>query len=157
MTIAAGKKPSAADLVLPAVVTGYGNGSNTITATSWTVLPTNTCTAAITNPHPTAAMRILCTYGGWLSASANDVRMMPAVSGSVTIAAGVGTSAAGWGEVPMADSAAGYAQIQGSFTYDLPVSGTAATFSMQAYRSSGSGTQVVAYPVIRLIPICYVF
>ena len=94
MTIAAGKKPSAADLVLPAVVTGYGNGSNTITATSWTVLPTNTCTAAITNPHPTAAMRILCTYGGWLSASANDVRMMPAVSGSVTIAAGVGTSAA---------------------------------------------------------------
>lgn len=157
MAIAAGKRLSATDLVLPAAVTGYGNGTNTITATAWAVLPTNTCSAAITNTHPTAALRVLVTYGAWSNATANGVRFMPAVTGSVTAAAGIGTTAVGWGEVPFADSTSGYSQRMGSFTIDLPVSGSAATFSIQAYRDAAAGTQTVNYPTLRIVPICFVF
>jgi hypothetical protein len=157
MTIAAGKRLSATDLVLPAVVTGYGSGTNTITATAFAVLPTTTCSASITNTHPTAALRCLVTYAAWMSASANGVRGSLAISGSVTVAAGIGTAAIGWGEIPYCDSTAGNAVRSGSFSIDLPVSGSAATFSWQAYRDAAAGTQTCNYPTIRIVPICFVF
>lgn len=157
MTIRAGARLDATDFDLPDVVTGYGNGTNTITATSFAVLPTTTCTAAITNPHPTAAMLTLVTFGAWMSASANAVRCCPAVSGSLTIAAGIGGGGPiGWGEVPLC-GAATTNQYSGSFTVELPASANAATFSMQAYRDSATGTQACNYPTIRLVPLRYLF
>jgi hypothetical protein len=157
MTIAAGKRLTATDLVLPAVVTGYGAGTNTITATTFAVLPTNTCSAAITNTHPTASLRVLVTYGAWMSASANGVRGSLAITGSLTIAAGIGTAAIGWGEIPYTDSTAGNAVRSGSFTLDLPVSASACTFSWQAYRDAAAGTQTCNYPTIRILPINFIF
>jgi hypothetical protein len=41
----------------------------------------------------------------------------------------------------------------GMATYSLPASATAATFTMQAYRDSASGTQNVDYPTLRIVPI----
>lgn len=157
MTIRAGARLDATDFDLPDVVTGYGNGTNTVTATAFAVLPTTTCTASITNPHPTAAMLVLVTFGAQMSASANAVRCCPAVSGSTTIAAGVGGGGPiGWGEVPLC-GAATTNQHSGSFTVELPVSANAAEFSMQAYRDSASGTQTCNYPTIRLTPLRFVF
>ena len=153
MTIRAGAKIEAADFSLPTIATGFGNGTNTVTGTTFTNLPTNACTAAITNPHPTANMICLVTWGAWMSASANAIRCCPAVSGSIAIAAGIGVGGPiGWGEVPMSGSSS-YMHHAGSATYALPASATAATFTMQAMRDSASGTQQVDYATIRIIPL----
>lgn len=156
MTRKAGSIVIADDFKLPAVVTGYGNGTNTITATSWADLPTTTCTAAITNSHPTANLICFVEWGAWMVASANAVRCCPAVSGSITIAAGIGLGGPiGWGEIPVTGNAANPQQQIGGATYSLPASITAATFTMRAYRDSASGTQNVNYPTLRIIPLYF--
>lgn len=63
MTRNAGSKITSYDWDLPAVVTAFGNGFNSITATTFTDLPTTSCIAAITNPHPTATMVTLVEFG----------------------------------------------------------------------------------------------
>lgn len=153
MSLLAGAKLDATDLYLPDVVTGYGNGTNTITSTTFANLPTTSCTAAITNPHPTASMLCLVTFGAWLAASANAVRICPAVSGSVTISAGIGGGGpVGWGEVPLSGNA-GTEQHSATIAYELPP-GTA-TFTMQAMRDSATGTQTANYCTLRLAPVRY--
>jgi hypothetical protein len=158
MVVRAGARLDATDFALPDVVaaTAGGTGTNTITATSWAVLPSNTCTAAITNPHPEMALLVEVTYSAWMVATANGVRMALDISGSVTIAPGVGAGAAvGWGEIPFC-GAATTNQYAGSFTVELPVSTTAATFKVYAYRDAASGTQQVNYPTIRIKPLRFV-
>jgi hypothetical protein len=156
MTRLAGSKVLADDFQLPDVVTAFGNGTNTITATSFTDLPTTSCVAAITNPHSTASLVCLVEFGAWMSTTANSVRCCPRVSGSTTIAAGIGAGGPlGWGEIPLAGNNANPQQCMGGATYTLPASATAATFTMQAMRDSASGTQVCNYPTIRIIPLRY--
>lgn len=154
MTLRAGAKVDAVDWDLPDIVTAFGNGTNVVTATSFTDLPTTACIAAITNPHPTAAMIVEVHFGSWLTAGSNIfTRFCPRVSGSVTIAAGIGNGGPiGWGEVP-GHSSTNKLQLMGMATYSLPASGTAATFTVQAYRDSASGTQNVDYPTLRIVPI----
>lgn len=154
MSILAGAKATAVDLTLPDVVTAFGNGTNTVTATTFTDLPTTSCVAAITNPHPTADMLTYVTYSGWATASTNALRFCPRVSGSTTVTAGIGGGlAVGWGEVPRV--IVEYQQYMASATIELPP-GTA-TFTMQAHRESASGTQQLNYPTIRLVPVRYLF
>ena len=156
MTRLAGSKVLADDFQLPDVVTAFGNGTNIITATSFTDLPTTPCVAAITNPHPTASLVCLVEFGAWMNSTGSAVRACPRVSGSTTIAAGIGAGGPlGWGEVPLCGNNAYPQQMMGGATYTLPVSATAATFTMQAMRDSASGTQVCHYPTIRIIPLHY--
>lgn len=157
MAILAGRYVAAADLAVPDAVAGYGSSTNTVTATSWAVLPSSGASAAITNPHPSAALLVWVTWGAWMSANANAVRLCPAVSGSVTIAAGIGGGGpVAWGEIPLA-SVSTSQQFSSMVPYELPASGTAATFVLQAYRDSATGTQTVNYPALRIIPIRYLF
>jgi len=157
MTIRAGSKLDATDLALPDVVTGYANGENTVTATSFADLPTIACAASILNPHPGAAMLVSVFWGAWMSASANSVRCCPRISGSKTLVAGIGGGGAiGWGEIPVTGSSL-YVTGSGHFTTELPASANAAVFTMQAMRDSASGTQKVDYAVIRVVPIRFVF
>jgi hypothetical protein len=158
MTRLAGSKLLADDFQIPDVVTAFGNGTNTITATTFTDLPTNTCVAAITNPHPTASLLVLVEFGCWAVASANAVRMCPRVSGSLTLAAGIGSGGngpIGWGEIPLTANTVNPQQVQGCANYTLPASATPATFTMQAFRDSAAGTQNVNYPTLRIIPLYY--
>lgn len=157
MAIRAGAKLDATDFDLPDVVTGYGNGTNTITATTFTDLPTTACTAAITNPHPTANMLVSVTFGAWLTSTTSSAqRICPRVSGATTIAAGIGNGGPiGWGEVLRTDTNDGYGTKSVTVTYELPP-GTS-TFTMQAYRESAAGTHQVNYPTLRLVPLRYVF
>ncbi len=158
MVIRAGARLDATDFALPDPVaaTAGGAGTNTVTATAWAVLPTNTVTAAITNPHPELPMLCLVTFGAWMSASANGVRAALDISGSLTIAPGIGGGAAiGWGEILFCGASTNN-QYSGSFTIELPVSLTAATFKMHAYRDSATGTQQVNYPTIRVTPLRFV-
>lgn len=156
MAISAGAVIDGTDFTFPSVTTAYGNGTNTVTATTFTVLPTTTCTAAIINPHPSLSMLTLVTYGAWMSVTANDVRMALDISGSITVAAGISASAAvGYGEIPICSTTPSN-HFSGSFTIELPVSVTAATFKVYAMRSSAAGSQVCNYPTIRLIPLRFV-
>lgn len=157
MTIRAGSKLDATDFALPDPVTGYANGENTISSTSFADLPTLACAASIYNPHPGASMLVDVHWGAWMKADANAVRCCPRVSGSKTIAAGIGGGGAiGWGEIPVTGSAA-YVHGHGHFTTELPASANAAVFTMQAMRDTASGTQKVDYAVIRVVPLRYVF
>jgi hypothetical protein len=141
---------------MPDPVTAFGNGLNTVTATTFTDLPTTSCIAAITNPHPTLSMLTLVGFGAWMNASANAIRICPRVSGSITIAAGIGGGGPiGWGEIPETGSASNF-QLSATYTVELPASATAATFTMQAHRDAAAGTQQVNYPTIRLVPLRYV-
>lgn len=157
MAILAGAKVDAIDFDLPDVVTAFGNGTNIITATSFSVLPTNTCTAAITNPHPTANMLLLVSYGAWMNSStSSDVRMALDVSGATVIAAGVGGGAAiGWGEIPLVS--AGQGSIQMAATITVSVAPGTTTFKTYAMRSAASGIHSVNYPTIRLVPLYFLF
>ena len=141
------------DLPDPAGATAGGAGTNTVTATSWAVLPTNTVTVAITNPHPSADMLCWVSYGAWMSASASDVRMGLDVSGSVTIPPGIGSGGPrGWGQILQATAATSQ-QFSGGCTVVVPP-GTA-TFKAYAYRSAASGTQAVNYPTLDVVPVRY--
>jgi len=154
MAILAGGIARGNDLTLPDVVAAHGNGLNTVTATAWANLPTTSCIAAITNPHASADMLTMVTFGCWCFADANAVRVSPAISGSITITPGIGGGAAiGHGEYIRATTA--YEGRMGGWTVELPP-GTA-TFTMQAYRESAAGTQQVNYPTIRLVPLRYLF
>ncbi|MGD2042026.1 MAG: hypothetical protein PVJ28_00130 [Acidimicrobiia bacterium] len=157
MTILAGAKVVAADFDLPDPETAYGNGTNVITATSFTDLPTTSCIAAVTNPHPTANMLCMVTYGAWTtSATSSAQRLCPRVSGAVTIAAGIGGGGPiGWGEVIRTDTDDGYGTKSATVSYELPP-GTS-TFTLQAYREAASGTHQVNYATLRLVPLRYLF
>jgi hypothetical protein len=154
MTLRAGAKVDAVDWDLPDIVSVTGAGTNVITATTTTDLPTTSCIASITNPHPTANLICLVTFGAWFTVGGGiRTRICPRVSGSTTIAAGIaGGGPVGWGEVPMSTIST-QLHVAASATYSLPASATAATFTMQAYRDSASGTQNVDYPTIRIIPL----
>ncbi len=157
MTILAGAKVDATDFDLPDVQTAYGAGTNVITATAFAVLPTTTCTATITNPHPTANMLTLVTWGAWMAAAtANDVRAALDFSGATVIAAGIGGGGAiGWGEILIASTTLPAVHESSTITVELAPGTT--TIKMYAYRSAASGTQNVNYPTIRAVPLRYLF
>jgi len=154
MTRLAGSEVISVDFQVPDIATGYGNGTNSITATSFTDLPTNACSAAITNPHSTADLIVLVEFGAWMYTTGSAVRACPRVSGSVTIAAGIGAGGPlGWGEVIATGNSPNPQQLQGGSYYTLP-NGTA-TFTMQAFRDSASGSQFCNYPTLRLVPLYF--
>lgn len=157
MTLAAGGIVRGNDLILPDRVSAHANGTNTITATSFTDLPTIACSVSITNPHATANMLVLVTYGAWISTSTVSVRVCPRISGAMTVGAGIGTNApTGYGQLIRANaSATTYAQYAASYFAEL-VPGTS-TFTVQAYRESASTTIQVNYATLDVVPLNYVF
>lgn len=155
--IAGGAPVDAVDFDLPDVAVGYGNGVNGLSgipATTFTDLPTVPCIVQITNPHPTAPMLCLVSLSAWMTNDSGSLRICPRVSGSVTIAAGIGGGGpAGWGEIPFL-GVTGYSTRSGTWTVELPASTTPATFTVQAYREGAAGTtQQVNYPTLRIVPL----
>ena len=156
MPMLAGEPVDAADLTFPDPATGYANGVNSISATSFADLPTIGCTATIVNPHPTAGMLVDVRFAAWMVATAGDVRACPRISGSLTVAAGVGSGPTGWGELLFgANSSDGPVQSSASYTIELPPG--SATFTMQAFQSGAAGTKQVNYASLRIVPIRYAF
>lgn len=156
--ILAGAVVDGTDWALPSVSSAFGNGTNTITSATFAVLPTTTCSTTMTNPHPFARLLAMAEYGAWMkgNSTTGDVRACLTVSGSLVVTSGIGGGGpTGWGEVLYA-TATSYAQHRAMCTFELPVSGTAATFDMYAMRN-GSGTVVCDYPVIRITPLRYLY
>ena len=155
MTIRAGSRVDAIDLVLPDVVTDFGNGTNTVTATAWAVLPTVTCSVDVVNDHPSATMLVDVRYSAWLASTVGaSLRVGIDVSGALTIAPGVGGgAAAGWGEILLTTYEQTQQQQQASCTLECPPGTT--TIAIWAYRSAASGTHTCNYPTLRAIPVRY--
>ena len=153
--IMAGAEVDGTDWLLPAIVQVFGNGTNAVTSAGFAVLPTTTCTASMTNPHPRSRLLVMVSYGAWMGAAAgSDVRACLDVSGSLVAGAGIGGGGpVGWGEVLYAASA-GSDQRHAMCTYELPVSGSAATFKTFALRT-GAGATTCNYPTIRIVPVRY--
>ena len=153
MAILAGMKASAVDLTLPDRVSAHANTINTITATSFTDLP-STCSVAITNPHPTAGMLVRVDYGAWVLTTTVVCRICPRISGSLTVAPGIGSNApSGYGQLIRA--LGDYHQFGAGYYAELPP-GTA-TFTITAYRESASTTVQVNYATLDVVPIRYLF
>lgn len=154
----AGAVARANDLVLPDRVGAYANGTNTITATSFTDLPTTPCSVSITNPHASADLLVMVAYGAYVSTTTVACRVCPRISGAITVAAGIGTNApTGGGQVIRAISsgATQYEQFAATYFAELPP-GTS-TFTMQSYRESASTTIQVNYATLDIVPLSYRF
>lgn len=147
-------------LTLPTEVTGYGAGSNTITAASYAVLPTLTADATITNPSTQYSLKVLVIYQGRYTANgaSGTVASMTA-TGGITISPGVGTgSAVGFGEIPFLPNQGNTNpfSITSQITAIIPPSVAAVTFQWQAYRDNTTGTNTIQYPTTRVIPLNYI-
>lgn len=158
MALRAGARADITDLALPAEVVQVGSGTNTVTATSFGVLPTTGAVASIVNPHPSAKLKVRVSYSVIASTSdGTGLWVCPGVTGSTAISPGAGGGgAAGLSEMIYTKDTAAKSH-QASFTVTLPISANAAVFTMQAYREAATGTQQVDHPVIRLTPIGYDF
>ncbi len=144
-------------LTLPSVVTGYGNGTNTISATSWTVLPTFTADATISNPSTTYNLLVLVSYGAWMSSTTNAVRACVGASGGINITPGVGSGGAvGQGEILYHGGTAVVTSHHTSFTCVITAGSSAVTFSWYAYLDTAGGTQQVNYPTTRIVPLQFI-
>jgi hypothetical protein len=152
-----GRKMRALDYSLPDVVTEYGNGTNTITSTSFAALPTAPVKTSITNPHPGAKMLCIVGFGAWGSASANDVRLALRVSRAEQdyVSAGIGSGASiGWGEIP-AEALTTTSSMFATVTVSLDPSPIPYVFEVYALRTT-AGTQDVRYATVRIVPLRYI-
>lgn len=152
-----GRPFRAMDYSLPDVVAEYGNGTNTITSTSFVPLPSFPCEATILNPHPKASMLVLVGFGAWGQASTGDWRCSVRIKRSEQeyIAAGVAAGgSAGYGEIP-ASAITTINHEFATFTCELGPSPVPYVFQFYAMKSSGAATTDVRYATLRLIPLRY--
>lgn len=146
------------DYTLPDVVAEYGNGTNSITSTSFAVLPTTPVTAQIYNPHPYSSMLCIVGFGCWANAATNDVRVSLRVKRAEQeyIAAGIGAGASiGYGEIP-ATLLSTLNHFHAVVTCELEPSPNPYVFQIYAMRAAAAGTQDVRYATIRIVPLRYV-
>lgn len=127
-----------------APVTANGASINSITATSWSGLPT---ALSITKTFSVATV-VQVNYGAWLtkSISTTDIRVGVAVSGGVTSA----PSEPNWGATLWAGTGGAF-WGQKSATKTVTVAAGSTTFTMQAYCASDSGN--ANYPYIEIVPL----
>jgi hypothetical protein len=153
MAIVAGARIDASDIVVPDPVVGVGASTNTIVATSWAVLPSNPASVSITNPHADADLLCLVTYTAWVKSTTTGwVQAGFQLTGDTTMAApgpgdGIGDIVAAYASLPWTKT---------SGTVPVTLSPGTTTAEMVA-RTSGTGTQNVDYPVIRIVPLRYLF
>lgn len=156
MTLAAGGIVRGNDLILPDRVSAHANGINTISATSFTDLPTIACSVSITNPHASANMLVAVHYAAWISTTTVSVRVCPRISGAMTVAAGIGANApSGYGQMIRSNAVTAYGQYAATYYAEL-VPGTS-TFTLQSHRESASTSPQVNYATLDIVPMNYVF
>jgi hypothetical protein len=152
MPIAAGGRFDASDVVVPDPVVGTGSSVNVIIDTSWAVLPTNPAAVSITNPHASLDLLALVTYTAWTKSTTTGwVQAGIQLSGDTVMAApGPGD---GIGDILAAYASSPWTHRTGI----VPVSlSPGTTLCEMVARSSGTGTQNVDYPVVRIVPLRYV-
>lgn len=152
MSLFAGGVARGSDLVLPDPVDITGPSTFSVTSTSWADV--TGCSGSITNPHASADMLCLVSFGAWMNVSSTPMRICPRISGSMIVSAGPGTNApADWGLIPYGRG--DYEQDSSTYWAAL-VPGTA-TFTMQAYRDNTSAAASCNYSAISVVPVRFLF
>jgi hypothetical protein len=143
-----------ANLSLPAIVQGYGNGTNTIGATAgtWGTLVTAPISLTMTNPSADYDLVVDVSFGAWMASSTGDVRYGIALTGGMTVSPGPGTNnVAGYGLLPTTQQT-NSTQQSGFMVVTIPKGAAAVNFVGQGYRSNGASTAQVNYPTLVLEP-----
>lgn len=144
-------------LTLPDPTGQGGSGSNSITLTTYSVLPTTPISCAITNPSSTHDMLVLVTISAFLASAGSGTEAQAALNatGGVSIAAGA-TGAPGvlaLGENLLTTTGPNAQMYQSTIPVTIPAAAAAVTFALFARRSNTSNAVTLLQPAIRCIPI----
>lgn len=135
---------------LPNPISGQGASQQNVTATAWADLPNGpTLTLTLTQ-----ACWVQITIGAWVLATQSDTRASSVVTGATTLGetqVEVGGSATAWGQVLFADAST--ATRQSSGTRIVRLNAGTNNFKMRAYKSGGSGLNMVNYSTLQVSPI----
>ena len=141
-------------LELPAQVSGNVGSQITITSTTFAAMP-SALNVVFSNPSAVYALEVDVFMSAWMAASTNDVRAGLAASGGISFTPGaLGSGGAVQNGENMFTSGANTHCHQCIPGIIIPAAAAAVTFSMQAMRTT-SGSQLVSYPVLRVVPRRY--
>jgi hypothetical protein len=144
---------------LPSIVAQGNAVSNTVTATSWAVLPTGPLTASVTNADPTLSLNCLVYYGytAYNNARIAYVSVWIYNNGSLYLGADPGQTPEDEGQEGIHDFylASSTGQCNIGMQISLPPSAYSYDFQIVAKYSGAAGNVTVANPSIRIIPISY--
>ncbi len=142
-------------LSLPDPTGQGGAGSNSITLTTYSVLPSTPISCAITNPSADFDMLCMVSISAFMAgASATEVQAALNVTGGLSIAAG-STGAPGVLATSenLLSSSAGAIQQQSVIPIVVPAGAAAVTFAMFARRNNTTSAVALLSPAIRCVPI----
>lgn len=135
---------------LPDPISGDGAAQQSVTATAWADLP-NGPSLTLTLPQ---ACWVQITIGAWVIATQSDIRASSRVSGATTLGETqleVGGPTTSWGQVLFADATSATRQASGARIVRLNAGVN--NFKMRAYKSGGSGLNMVNYSTLQVSPI----
>ena len=136
-----------------------GSGSNTITLTTFSALPTTPISTSVTNPSATYDMLTLVTISAYMASTSSATECQAALSatGGLSITAG---STAGAGILALGENlltTVGSISSANHFSQTIPVTipagAAAVTFAMFGRRSNTSNACYILQPAIRVVPI----
>lgn len=144
-------------LSLPDPTGQGGSGSNSITLTTYSVLPTTPISCAITNPSSTHDMLVLVSISAFLASAGSGTEAQAALNatGGVSITAGAtgGSGALALAEHLLTTTGPNAQQYQSVIPVIIPAGAAAVTFALYARRSNTSNAVTLLQPAIRCVPI----
>ncbi len=146
-------------LSLPDPIGLGGSGSNTITLTTFSALPTTPISTSVTNPSSTHDMLVLVGISAYMASTsaATECQAALAASGGLSITAGStggnGILALGENLMTTYGSLSNAQQFSQIIPVIIPAGAAAVTFSLFGRRSNTSNACYILQPAIRAIPI----
>lgn len=146
-------------LSLPDAIGQGGSGSNTITLTTFSALPTTPISTSVTNPSATHDMLVLVTISAFMASTSAATECQAALSatGGLSITAGStggnGILALGENLLTTVGSISSAQQYSCTIPVVIPAGAAAVTFALFGRRSNTSNACYILQPAIRAIPI----
>lgn len=146
-------------LSLPDPTGQGGSGQNSITLTTYSVLPTTPISCSMTNPSSTHDMLCMVGISAFMASTAAATECQAALNatGGVSITAGAtgGSGALGAAEnlLTTVGSISSSNQFQSWIPVIIPAGAAAVTFALYARRSNTSNACYLLSPAIRCVPV----
>lgn len=142
-------------LSLPDPTGQGGSGSNNITLTTYSVLPTTPVSCSMTNPSSTHDMLCMVSISAFLTSAGSATELQAALNatGGVSITAGAtgGSGALALGE-HLLTVLTGAHQQQSWIPVVIPAGAAAVTFALYARRNNTTNACTLLQPAIRCVP-----
>ncbi len=146
-------------LSLPDPIGLGGSGSNTITLTTFSALPTTPISTNVTNPSSTHDMLVLVTISAYMASTAAATECQAALSatGGLSITAGStggnGVLALGENLLTTVGSISSANHFSQTIPVTIPAGAATVTFAFFGRRSNTSNACYILQPAIRAVPI----